>query len=61
MVIRYQVDLINTFKLGMCKVQLSLDIYGAQLERYCALKDRYWWSLSSEEKDELAQFGIRSR
>ena len=34
---------------------ISTDLYVAQLERYCVLKDRYRWSLSSKEKDELAQ------
>ena len=55
MVISYQKNVINIFKLGMCKVQESTDHYVAQLKRYCELKDRWSMTLSSQEEDELSQ------
>lgn len=48
-------NVINTFRLGMCKAQASTDHYVAQLKIYCELKDIARWSLSSKEKDELSQ------
>ena len=58
MIIRNQVQLINTFKYEIFEVQRSMNQYVASIEKYCELKaidDSWFYSLTNQERHHMYQ------